>query len=72
MPVATPCAIWLPLRQNAVRWRSIAPTAGTLFNILSTLRTQGKQIKLQNVNAMVAALLRVMGVDQVAQVMVRA
>ncbi|MDX9699851.1 MAG: STAS domain-containing protein [Rhodocyclaceae bacterium] len=47
-------------------------TAGTLFNILSTLRTQGKQIKLQNVNAMVAALLRVMGVDQVAQVMVRA
>lgn len=46
-------------------------SAGTLFNILSTLRSQGKNVKLLNVNAMVAALLRVMGVDQVAQVMLR-
>ncbi len=45
--------------------------AGMLFNILTTLRAQGKQIELQNVNAMVAALLRVMGVDQVAHVTVR-
>lgn len=46
-------------------------SAGTLFNILSTLRAQGKRVCLQNVNAMVAALLRVMGIDQVAQVMLR-
>lgn len=46
-------------------------SAGTLFNILSTLRAQGKLVCLQNVNAMVAALLRVMGIDQVAQVMLR-
>lgn len=46
-------------------------SAGMLFNILSTLRAQGKTVRLQNVNAMVAALLRVMGVDQVAQVMLR-
>ncbi|BAL26573.1 lipid asymmetry maintenance protein MlaB [Azoarcus sp. KH32C] len=46
-------------------------SAGTLFNILATLQAQGKQIVLRNVNAMVAALLRVMGVDQVAVVMLR-
>lgn len=46
-------------------------SAGTLFNVLSTLQAQGSKVKLKNVNAMVAALLRVMGVDQVAQVMVR-
>lgn len=46
-------------------------SAGTLFNLLATLRAQGKLVSLQNVNAMVAALLRVMGVDQVAQVMLR-
>ncbi len=46
-------------------------SAGMLFNILSTLQTQGKSIELQNVNAMVAALLRVMSVDQVAHVTVR-
>ena len=46
-------------------------SAGTLFNILATLQAQGKQVVLRNVNAMVAALLRVMGVDQVAQVMLR-
>lgn len=46
-------------------------SAGTLFNILASLQGQGKQVVLRNVNAMVAALLRVMGVDQVAQVMLR-
>lgn len=46
-------------------------SAGTLFNILASLQAQGKQVVLRNVNAMVAALLRVMGVDQVAQVMLR-
>ena len=45
--------------------------AGMLFNILSTLRAQGRLIALQNVNAMVGALLRVMGVDQVAHVTLR-
>lgn len=46
-------------------------SAGTLFNILATLQAQGKLVTLQGVNAMVAALLRVMGVDQVAQVTLR-
>nr|WP_225433356.1 STAS domain-containing protein [Thauera sedimentorum] len=46
-------------------------SAGTLFNILATLQAQGKLVVLHKVNAMVAALLRVMGVDQVAQVMLR-
>ncbi len=45
--------------------------AGMLFNILATLQAQGKLVRLQNVNAMVAALLRVMSVDQVAQVTLR-
>jgi len=39
--------------------------AGSLFNVLATLQGQGKQISLKRVNAMVAALLRVMGIDQV-------
>jgi len=46
-------------------------SAGTLFNILATLQAQGKLVILHNVNAMVAALLRVMGVDQVARVDLR-
>lgn len=46
-------------------------SAGTLFNILATLKAQGKQVALTNVNAMVGALLRVMSVDQVAQVTLR-
>lgn len=45
--------------------------AGTLFNILATLQAQGKLVELRNVNAMVGALLRVMSVDQVAQVTLR-
>jgi len=47
-------------------------SAGMLFNALADLKTQGKQVALKNVNAMVAALLRVMSVDQVAQVALRA
>lgn len=39
--------------------------AGSLFNVLATLQGQGKSISLNRVNAMVAALLRVMGIDQV-------
>ncbi|MBI1906488.1 MAG: STAS domain-containing protein [Rhodocyclales bacterium] len=46
-------------------------SAGTLFNIVASLQSQGKLVCLQNVNAMVAALLRVMGVEQVAQVTLR-
>ncbi len=46
-------------------------SAGVLFNLLATLKAQGKQITLINVNAMVAALLRVMSVDQVAHVTLR-
>ncbi|WP_287369593.1 STAS domain-containing protein, partial [Thauera sp.] len=45
--------------------------AGQLFNILATLQAQGKLVGLRNVNAMVAALLRVMSVDQVAHVTLR-
>lgn len=47
-------------------------SAGMLFNTLADMKTQGKQVVLKNVNAMVAALLRVMSVDQVAQVTLRA
>lgn len=45
--------------------------AGALFNLLATLRAQGKQVTLYKVNAMVAALLRIMSVDQVALVTLR-
>ena len=45
--------------------------AGLLFNILATVKAQGKLVTLFNVNAMVAALLRVMSVDQVAHVTLR-
>lgn len=45
--------------------------AGMLFNALATLQAQGKLVMLNEVNAMVAALLRVMGVDQVAQLQLR-
>jgi len=44
-------------------------SAGTLFNVMATLRAQGTKVTLRNVNAMVGALLRVMSVDQVAVVM---
>ena len=45
--------------------------AGLLFNIFATVKAQGKLVALSNVNAMVAALLRVMSVDQVAHVTLR-
>ena len=45
--------------------------AGSLFNVLAQLQGQGKLVVLKNVNAMVAALLRVMGVDQVARLQLR-
>lgn len=43
-------------------------SAGTLFSILATLTAQGKQVHLTNVNTLVGALMRVMGVDKVARV----
>lgn len=46
-------------------------SAGTLFNILANLQAQGKLVTFKKVNNMVAALLRVMGVHQVAQVVPR-
>jgi anti-anti-sigma regulatory factor len=45
--------------------------AGTLFNALAALQAQGKLVQLLNVNAMVGALMRVMSIDQVAQVTLR-
>jgi anti-anti-sigma regulatory factor len=45
--------------------------AGTLFNALSSLQVHGKTVQLHRVNAMVGALMRVMSIDQVAQVTLR-
>ena len=45
--------------------------AGTLFNALSSLQAHGKNVQLHRVNAMVGALMRVMSIDQVAQVTLR-
>ena len=45
--------------------------AGTLFNALAALQAHGKQLQLHRVNAMVGALMRVMSIDQVAQVTLR-
>ena len=47
-------------------------SAGTLFNVLSTLQGQGCKVTLREVNAMVLALLHVMGVGQIARVIPRA
>lgn len=47
-------------------------SAGTLFNVLSTLQAKGRHVTLRNVNAMVLALLHVMGVGQVAKIIPRA
>lgn len=41
-------------------------TAGNLFNVLVQFQSQGKLCEIRGLNAMVAALLRVMGVHQVA------
>lgn len=46
-------------------------SAGTLFNVLVRFQTQGKQCAILGLNAMVAALLRVIGVDQVATLELR-
>lgn len=46
-------------------------SAGTLFNVLSTLKAKGRNVTLRNVNAMVLALLHVMGVGQVARIIPR-
>lgn len=46
-------------------------SAGTLFNVLSTLQAKGRHVTLRNVNAMVLALLHVMGVGQVAKIIPR-
>ncbi|MEC5384790.1 STAS domain-containing protein [Uliginosibacterium sp. H3] len=43
-------------------------SAGALFNQIAQLQGQGKQTLLFRPNAMVAALLRVMGIDQVAEI----
>jgi ABC-type transporter Mla MlaB component len=45
--------------------------AGTLFNALASFQARGKIVQLHRVNAMVGALMRVMSIDQVAQVMLR-
>lgn len=46
-------------------------SAGTLFNVLSTLQSKGRSVTLSNVNPMVLALLHVMGVGQVARIIPR-
>lgn len=43
-------------------------SAGSLFNQLAQLQTQGKLAVIHEPNEMVAALMRVMGIDQVAQI----
>lgn len=43
-------------------------SAGTLFNVISQLHAQGRLVVLKNVNSMVAALMQVMGVHQVARI----
>ncbi|MBP8133530.1 STAS domain-containing protein [Zoogloea oleivorans] len=46
-------------------------SAGTLFNIVSQLHTQGRLVVLKGVNSMVAALMQVMGLHQVARIELR-
>lgn len=43
-------------------------SAGALFNQLAQLQAQGKLTVVRHPNEMVAALMRVMGIDQVAQI----
>lgn len=43
-------------------------SSGSLFNQLAQLQTQGKLAVIHEPNEMVAALMRVMGIDQVAQI----
>ncbi|KAF7598640.1 MAG: sulfate transporter [Candidatus Dactylopiibacterium carminicum] len=46
-------------------------SAGALFNQLAQLQSQGKQTMIRAPNEMVAALMRVMGIDQVARIEAR-
>ncbi|MDQ7988687.1 MAG: STAS domain-containing protein [Candidatus Dactylopiibacterium sp.] len=43
-------------------------SAGSLFNLFAGFKTQGKQTVIRHPNEMVAALMRVMGIDQVAEI----
>lgn len=43
-------------------------SAGGLFNLLAQLQAQGKLTVIRHPNALVAALMRVMGIDQIAQI----
>jgi ABC-type transporter Mla MlaB component len=45
--------------------------AGTLFNIVSQLHNQGRLVVLKGVNSMVAALMQVMGLHEVARIELR-
>ncbi|MFT4173440.1 MAG: STAS domain-containing protein [Rhodocyclaceae bacterium] len=42
--------------------------AGALFNQLAQIQAQGKKVRIHGLNALVAALMRVMGIDQIAQI----
>lgn len=46
-------------------------SAGTLFNVVSQLHAQGRLVVLKGVNSMVAALMQVMGLHQVARIELR-
>lgn len=46
-------------------------SAGTLFNVVSQLHNQGRLVVLVSVNSMVAALMQVMGLHQVARIELR-
>lgn len=46
-------------------------SAGTLFNIVSQLHAQGRLVVLKGVNSMVAALMQVMSLHQVARIELR-
>lgn len=46
-------------------------SAGTLFNIISQLHTQGRLVVFTGVNSMVAALMQVMSLHQVASIELR-
>ena len=43
-------------------------SAGRLFNILASLNAQGAVVELRRVNTLVAALFKVVGIDQVARI----
>lgn len=46
-------------------------SAGTLFNVVSQLHAQGRLVVLKGVNAMVGALMQVMGIQQVSRIELR-